>query len=145
MSKIKVLFVCIHNSGRSQMAEAYLNHLAGDRFAAESAGIAPGVLNPVVVKAMHVDGIDISNNRVKSCDDMLKTGKEFDYVITVCDKEAAEKCPVFPGPGKRLHWSFPDPAAIMGGQDGALDFTIQIREMIKAKIKEFISGGAVDK
>jgi arsenate reductase len=87
MEKIKVLFVCIHNSARSQMAEAYLNELAGDRFIAESAGIEPGVLNQLVVESMKEDGIDISGNMTKSVFDFYKHGKLFNYVITVCDKE----------------------------------------------------------
>ena len=84
---IKVLFVCIHNSARSQIAEAYLNKMAGDRFIAESAGIEPGTLNPLVVKSMLQEGLDISGNKTKSVFDFYKQGRIFDYVITVCDKK----------------------------------------------------------
>ncbi|HDQ26665.1 MAG TPA: arsenate reductase ArsC, partial [bacterium] len=91
MEKIRVLFVCIHNSARSQMAEAYLNALGGGRFEAESAGIEPGTLNPVVVEAMKADGIDISQNKTKAVFDFYKEGRLYNYVITVCDKEAAER------------------------------------------------------
>lgn len=139
MDKTKVLFVCIHNSARSQMAEAYMNALAGERFAAESAGIEPGVLNQTVVKAMQLDGIDISQAKTKSVFDFFRQGRLFDYVITVCDKEAAERCPVFPGNGKRLHWSFPDPSAIKGSTEEILAGTVKIRDMIKIKINEFIA------
>ncbi|MEI7640533.1 MAG: arsenate reductase ArsC [bacterium] len=135
--KIKVLFVCIHNSARSQMAEAYLNKFAGDRCEAESAGIEPGILNPVVVEAMKQDGIDISENKTKSVFDFYKQGKKFAYVITVCEKEAAERCPVFIGVTKRLQWSFPDPSKLTGTPEERLEKTGEIRNMIKVAVKEF--------
>ena len=138
--KIKVLFVCIHNGARSQMAEAYLNNMAGDRFAAESAGIEPGNLNPVVVEAMKQDGIDISANKTKSVFDFYKQGKTFAYVITVCEKEAAEKCPVFIGVTKRLQWSFPDPSKLTGTPEEKLAKTVEIRDAIKAAVREFVVG-----
>lgn len=136
--KINVLFVCVHNSARSQMAEAYLNNLAGDRFFAESAGIEPGILNPYVVEVMKEDGIDISGNKTKSVFDFYKQGKIYSYVITVCDTEAAERCPVFPGGGKRLHWSFPDPSKFTGTKEEILENVRKIRDDIKNRIKEFI-------
>lgn len=136
--KIKVLFVCIHNSARSQMAEAYLNFLAGEKFLAESAGIEPGVLNQYVVKVMKEDGIDISGNQTKSVFDFYKQEKIFSYVITVCDKEAAEKCPVFPGQAIKLHWSFPDPSSFTGTEQEILQKVRKLRDEIKNKIKEFI-------
>ena len=112
-----VLFVCIHNSARSQMAEAWLSHLYGDRFAAASAGLEPGVLNPYAVRAMAEAGINIAQASTKSVFAMAEQGRQFDYVITVCDKEAAERCPFFPGRSERLHWSFagirPKPPAAM--------------------------------
>jgi len=138
--RIRVLFVCIHNIGRSQIAEAYLNKLAGEMFIAESAGIEPGNLNPVVVEAMRQDGIDISGNRTKSVFDFYKQGKIFNYVITVCDPEAAERCPVFIGVTKRLHWGFKDPHAIQGTPEEKLAGTIKIRDEIKSKIREWIMG-----
>src|ERR1041384_4596385 len=104
--KKKVLFVCIHNSARSQMAEAFLNQLCGGVFEAHSAGIEPGKLNPVVVEAMREIGIDLSGNKTKPVSDMFKEGKAFAYVITVCDETSAERCPVFPDGTTRLHWSF---------------------------------------
>src|ERR1700743_2711092 len=99
-----VLFVCIHNSARSQMAEAFLNYLGKGKFIAESGGIEKGTLNPLVVSAMQEIGIDIGNNQTKEAFDILKEGKKFDAVITVCDAASAEKCPVFPGKIKRLAW-----------------------------------------
>ena len=139
MSKIKVLFVCIHNSARSQMAEAFLNHLGGEKFTAESAGLEPGKLNPVVVKAMNEAGIDISGNDTKSVFDFFIEGKTYHYVITVCDESAAERCPIFPGIAKKIHWSFKDPSAIEGTPEEILQGTKIIRDQIKSQIKKFIS------
>lgn len=137
--KIKVLFVCIHNSARSQMVEAFLNSIAGDKFEAESAGIEPGKLNPIVVDAMKEIGIDISQNKTKSVFEFYAQGKVFDYVITVCDKEAAEKCPVFIGVTERLHWNFPDPSALKGSYNEKLEGTRKIRDQIKQKIYEWVN------
>jgi len=138
VDKERVLFVCLHNSARSQMAEAYLNHFGGDKFLAESAGLEPGVLNPYVVKVMKEDGIDISGNKTKSVFDFYKQGKLYSYVITVCEQEAAEKCPIFPGGGKRLHLSFPDPSKFTGTEEEILNKVRKVRDEIKEKIKEFI-------
>ena len=121
------------------MAEAYLNVLGGDRFEAESAGIEPGVLNPVVVEAMKEDGIDISGNKTKDVFDFLKQGKQFSYVITVCDETAAERCPIFPGTGTRLHWGFPDPGSLTGSQEDRLVLTRVIRNKIRKKIEAFLT------
>ncbi len=95
--KKRVLFVCVHNSARSQIAEAFLNALAGDRFEAMSAGLEPGTLNPLVVEVMKEAGIDISRNQTKSAFDLFKKGELFSYVVTVCDAASAEQCPLFPG------------------------------------------------
>lgn len=102
-----VLFICTHNSARSQMAEAFLNKLCGDRYEAKSAGVTPAGLNPYVVKVMAEIGIDLSTHRSKSI--LEFQGKTFDYVVTVCDT-AREACPFFPGE-KEIHKSFPDPSA----------------------------------
>src|SRR5690242_14016210 len=107
----KVLFVCVHNSARSQMAEAYLRAMAGERFEVRSAGFEPAEINPYAVRAMAEDGIDISQQGVTDVFDLYRQGVTFSYVITVCDQRAAERCPVFPGFAKRLHWSFADPSA----------------------------------
>lgn len=137
--KIKVLFVCVHNSARSQMAETFLNHLGKDYFIAESAGLEPGILNPIVVEVMKEIGYDISNNKTKSVFEIFKQGKTFNFVITVCDSQAAEKCPIFPGNVKRLHWNFKDPSTIQGSKEEKLEFTRKIRDEIKEKIIEFIN------
>ena len=99
------------------MAEAFLNQIGGAEFAAHSAGIEPGKLNPVVVAVMKEVGMDISGNQTKSTADMMVVGKTFAYIITVCDEASAERCPVFPGGGTRLHWGFPDPSQVQGSDD----------------------------
>jgi len=135
--KQKVLFICIHNSSRSQMAEAFLNQICGEQFEAYSAGLEPGKLNPVVVEAMQEIGIDISRNQTKAVSDTLESGKSFAYVITVCDETSAERCPIFPGVTARLHWGFPDPSAFQGTNDEKLAHTRQIRDTIKAKVEQW--------
>jgi arsenate reductase len=139
MIPVKVLFVCIHNSARSQMAEAYLNYFGEGRFEAESAGLEPGTLNPRVVQVMKEAGLDISRNRTKSVFDLFKQGRKFEYVVTVCDKEAAEKCPVFPGIAQALHWSFPDPSALTGSEEEKLKRTREIRDAIKAQVRTWVA------
>ena len=133
--KAKVLFVCIHNSARSQMAEAFLNQICGEEFEAHSAGLEPGKLNPIVIEAMQEIGIDISGHQTKAVFDMLKSGKIFQYVITVCDETSAERCPIFPGITKRLHWGFPDPSGFPGTHDEKLAKTREVRDTIKQKIE----------
>jgi arsenate reductase len=135
--KKKVLFVCIHNSARSQMAEAFLNQLGGEAFEAQSAGLEPGKLNPVVVESMREVGIDISRNRTKGVSDMLKSGQTFSHVITVCDETSAERCPIFPGAGARLHWSFADPSSFRGTHAEVLSKTGAVRDAIRQKIEEW--------
>lgn len=135
MEKKKVLFVCIHNSARSQMAESFLNLLAGDRFEAESAGLEPGLLNPLVVEVMKEIGIDISQNTTKGVFDFIKQGKLFHYVITVCDETSGSRCPIYPGYAKRLHWNFPDPSALEGTRDEKLQAARRIRDEIKARVE----------
>lgn len=139
MNRARALFVCIHNSARSQMAEAWLRHLGGDRFEVESAGLEPGSLNPFVVQAMGDAGIDISSYKPKGVEELLSAGKRFDYVIAVCDKEAAERCPIFPGESRRLHWSFSDPSASKGDDAEKLRVARQVRDEIKARITEWLA------
>jgi arsenate reductase (thioredoxin) len=143
-SSPRVLFICVHNSGRSQMSEAFLKHYAGDRFDAQSAGLEPGKLNPLVVEAMAEIGIDISQNKTRSVFDVWKRGDLFQYVIAVCDAESAEKCPIFPGPTTRLHWSFPDPSKVTGKYEQKLQKVRQIRDEIAAKIQEWLASVPVE-
>ncbi len=133
--KAKVLFICIHNSARSQMAEAWLNHICGGYFAAQSAGIEPGTLNPLAVQVMAESGIDISHKGTQDVFDVFKSGQLFAYVITVCDETSAERCPTFPGAGKRLHWSFPDPSRVTGTAEEKLERVREIRDQIHARIE----------
>jgi len=122
------------------MAEAFLNFLAGDRFEAQSAGLEPGVINPLAVEVMKEVGIDISQNRTKSAFDLYKKGELFSYVIAVCDAASAEMCPLFPGlMAKQIHWSFDDPSAFTGSYDEKLAKTRGVRDAIKAKIQEWIA------
>jgi arsenate reductase len=138
MEKQKVLFVCIHNSARSQMAEALLNHIGGDKFLAESAGLEPGTLNPLAVEAMRKMNIDIADKKTQDVFDLFKAGRRFNYVITVCDEANAERCPIFPGITKTLHWSFQDPSRFQGTFEERVEQTINVRDAIKSKILDFI-------
>ena len=131
---MNILFVCIHNSARSQMAEALMNRICAGKIHAQSAGIEPGKLNPIVVEAMAEEGIDISRNATKSVADMIASGVRFDYVITVCDEASAERCPIFPGGGARLHWGFPDPSQFTGTHDEKLAAVREVRDAIAQKI-----------
>jgi len=119
------------------MAEVFLNHFCGERFIAESAGLEPGVLNPLAVDVMKEIGIDISKNETKSVFDFYTEGKLYRYVITVCDESSAEQCPLFPGIAERLHWSFEDPSAFTGTYEEKLQKTRVVREKIKEKVQEF--------
>ncbi|QAR33399.1 arsenate reductase ArsC [Geovibrio thiophilus] len=136
--KKRVLFICIHNSARSQMAEAFLNRMAPDRFHAESAGLEPGGLNPFVVKVMADVGIDISGNSTNAVADYLREGRKYDYVIAVCDKEAAERCPIFPGSGDKMHWAFRDPSSFQGSDEEKLSFAAAVRDEIRQKIEDWL-------
>jgi len=139
MSKTRVLFVCTQNSARSQIAEAFLNQLAGDRFEAHSAGLEAGQLNQLVVEAMREVGVDISKNEPKRVFDLYKRGELFAYVIAVCDKATAQKCPVFPGlRTETIVWSFEDPSNYTGTREEKLDRVRSLRDEIKNEVIEFI-------
>lgn len=138
--KQDVLFVCVHNSARSQMAEAFVNEMCPSDFAAYSAGLEPGALNPLAVAVMREVGIDMSANTTKSAFDLFKAGKLFAYVITVCDETSAERCPIFPGHARRIHWSFADPAALQGSSEERLTMARAIRDQIRAQIVDWCEG-----
>jgi arsenate reductase len=135
--KKKVLFICVHNSARSQMAATLLNRRCGDFFEGESAGLEPGKLNPLAVEVLQEIGIDISKNKTRAVFDVFKTGKLFAYVITVCDESEAEMCPIFPGVTKRLHWSFSDPSKFTGTPEEKLEQTRQVRDKIDHQVRQF--------
>lgn len=137
-TKHKILFVCIHNSARSQMAEAFLKKYGGDLFDAESAGLEPGTLNPNVVTVMQEVGINLTGKPTQAVFDLLQQGRLYDAVITVCDKEAAERCPVFPGNVKRIQWSFKDPSSFQGSREEVLQQTREVRDEIEAQVQAFV-------
>ena len=138
MIQHSILFVCIHNSARSQMAEAFLNHYDGKSLIAESAGLEPGKLNPNVVKVMAEVGIDISHKGTQEVFDLFKKGRLFQAVITVCDEASAEGCPIFPGVVRRMGWSFPDPSGFTGTEEEILEQTRKVRDQIKEAVLTFI-------
>lgn len=138
----RVLFLCVHNSARSQIAEAYLTKLGGDRYVAESAGLEPGKLNPYVVRALAEDGIDISGKATRDVLALYREGRTYDCVITVCSTEAAERCPIFPGKVERHHWPFADPSKFTGSDDEIMAKVRRVRDEIKIKVLEFIEGSS---
>jgi arsenate reductase (thioredoxin) len=119
------------------MAEAWLNHICGDFFEAHSAGLEPGTLNPLAVEVMAEEGIYISEKQTRAVFDVFKSGQLFAYVVTVCDETSAEKCPIFPGPATRLHWTFPDPSQLQGTDVEKLEQARGIRDQIRFKIEEW--------
>jgi arsenate reductase len=135
----RVLFLCTHNSARSQMAEGLLRHLAGDRFKAMSAGTEATRVRPLAVRAMEEIDIDMSGQESKTLDRYLQ--EPFDYVITVCD-DANEACPFFPGAQSRLHWSFEDPSKAEGSEEERLEVFRRVRDGIKDRVQsELMNGG----
>ena len=137
--KKRVLILCTGNSARSQMAEGLLSHDAADRFEVASAGVEPSHVRPPAIQAMREVGIDISSHRSKSVDEFA--GEDFDYVITVCDN-ANERCPIFPGHTKRIHWSFDDPAAAEGEEQEKLAVFRRVRDEIRKRLREFAAAAS---
>jgi arsenate reductase len=130
-SKAKILFICQHNSGRSQMAEAYLKKFYGEKFDIESAGFEPAAsVHPLVIQVMKEVDIDLSTKKPQSVFDLFKEGRLFDHIVTVCHDDES-RCPIFPGITKRWHWPFPDPADVDGSEAEKLEQVRHIREMIK--------------
>lgn len=135
---IRVLFVCVHNSARSQMAETFLNDFGKDLFIAESAGLEKGKLNPYVVTVMKELGYDISNNETNSAFEFFKQGRKYTFVIKVCDEINGQRCPIFPNALKDIYWNLSDPSAFKGDEKEILEKTREIRDEIKTKILAFI-------
>jgi len=135
MKKPKILFLCVHNSGRSQIAAALLNRMCGDKFKAESAGTEPSVINPLAIEVMKEMGIDISGNKTRQVFDVYKSGTLFAYAISVCS-EAEEKCPVFPR-AQMLHWNFSDPSQFQGTWEEKVEQTRKVRDAIAKRIEEW--------
>jgi arsenate reductase len=137
MSIARVLFLCTHNSARSQMAEGLLRRLAADRFEVASAGTEARGVNPLAVRAMADIGVDLRGHTSKTLDRFLR--ERWDYVITVCDN-ANESCPVFPGHVTRLHWSFDDPSSsAAGGDEQRLAVFRRVRDEIRARIEAWLA------
>ena len=137
--RARVLFLCTHNSARSQMAEGLLRQLAGDRFEVMSAGTEATRVRPLAIQAMEEIGIDISGQESKTLDRYLE--ERFDYVITVCD-DANEACPFFPGAQSRLHWSFEDPSKAEGSEEERLAVFRSVRDRIRDRVQaELVNGG----
>ena len=137
MKKKAILFICVHNSARSQMAAALMNKMCGEFFEAQSAGLEPDQLNPLVVKVLMEVSIDISRNKTQRVFDVWKSGRMFQYVITVCSEAEAEGCPIFPGITTRLHWPFRDPSKFTGTEAEKLEQTRRVKDQIHAKIDSF--------
>ncbi len=133
---MRVLVLCTGNSARSQLAEAWLRHLGEGAVEASSAGSEPSRVHPDAIAVMGERGIDLSAHRSKHLDEFLET--EFDYVVTVCDR-AADRCPLFPGPAERLHWSYPDPAAIDDARE-RLEAFRAVRDDLEARIRAWLAG-----
>ena len=136
MTRRRVLFLCTHNSARSQMAEGLLRQLAGDRFEVASAGTEASRVHPLAIRAMRDAGVDISLHTSKTVDSLLD--RPWDYVITVCDS-ANERCPLFPGRTTRLHWSFDDPSQATGTEDGRLDTFRRVRDEIQTRLGAWLT------
>lgn len=132
----RVLILCTGNSARSQMAEGLLRAMAGEQMEVYSAGTKPSTVNPLAIQVMKEAGIDISSHRSKHLNEFLH--QPFDEVITVCDN-AAESCPIFPGPARRTHWSFPDPAAVMGSEARKLGAFRAVRDDIQRKLRDWLA------
>ena len=134
--KQRVLILCTGNSARPQIAEGLLRTLSGERFEIFSAGIKPSSINPLAIAAMNERGIDIRSQRSKHLNEYLD--QPFDYVITVCDN-AAETCPIFPGAARRIHWSFPDPAAVQGSESERLAAFRHLRDALEAQLRSWLA------
>ncbi len=134
-NKLRVLILCTANSARSQMGEGLLRHLADGRVEVFSAGAQPSHVNPYAIRAMRKRGIEISSQSSDHIDQYL--AQSFNYVITVCDK-AAESCPIFPGAARKIHWSFPDPAAVDGDDTAMLASFVAVRDGLEAKFRDWL-------
>ena len=135
MAKPRVLFLCTHNSARSQMAEAFLRALAGERFEVASAGTEATRVHSFAIQAMDEVGIDLAGHTSKFLDTLLD--KPWDYLITVCDS-ANDRCPVFPGRTTRIHWNFPDPSQATGSDEDRLETFRRVRDQIHARLRQWL-------
>ena len=137
--KKKVLFICVHNSARSQMAEALLKKMGGERYEAQSAGYSPTSINPLVVKVMSEEGIDLSHKGTQRVFELVKLQNFYGYVITVCNREKESECPIFPGIPKRLHWDLENPEDFTGTEEEKINKIRELKDEIKTLVAEFIN------
>ena len=137
--KTKVLFICSHNTARSQMAAALLEKIGGEDYIGMSAGVEAGVLNSFAVDVLKEENIDISSNKTNKIIDFFKQGLHFHYVITVCDESKDEKCPVFPGLDGVLHWSFDNPALFEGNENEKFGKFLEVKNSIKEQVEIFVN------
>ena len=135
MDRTRVLFLCTHNSARSQMAEGFLRAMAGDRFEAQSAGTEKTSVNPLAIRVMAERGIDLGGHTSKTYDGLMP--ERWDYLVTVCD-DANERCPFVPGSVKRLHWSFEDPSRATGAEDERVQVFRRVRDQIQQRLAEWL-------
>jgi len=136
MTTLRVLFLCTHNSARSQIAEGFLRALAGDRFDVASAGTEATRVHPLAIRAMEEVGIDLTGHTSKTIDTLVD--QSWDYVITVCDS-ANERCPIFPGGTTRIHWSFDDPSQATGTDADRLETFRRVRDEILTRLHQWLA------
>ncbi len=138
--KIRILFVCIANSFRSQIAEAIMNHKYGDVFEAESSGYKVKPINPLAIEVMQEYGVDISNKKSNKVIDFFKEGRTYKYVITVCNRSEEQDCPIFPGMVTRLSWGdLEDPEYFTGSQQEKKEMALILRDKIEKRIDDFVN------
>lgn len=136
--KIKVLFICVHNSARSQMAEELLKKLGGEKFEVESAGFTPSEINPLIVEVMKEESIDLSEKKTKSVFSLVRAQNFYGYVITVCDRANEPECPTFPGLPQRIHWDLENPEDFTGTEEEKLSKVRKLKDQIKRLVLDFI-------
>ena len=140
----KVLFICVHNSARSQMAEEYLRRFGGDRFEAASAGYEPTGINPFVLEVMKEDGFDLTGKGTTSIHDLQTRGMSFNEVITVCNRAQEKECPIFSGIVFSRHsWPFPDPESFTGSREEKLSQTRELRDIIRDRVRMYVDSHGV--
>jgi arsenate reductase len=144
MLRKDALFICVHNSARSQRAEEYIRLLSGGSLTVESAGFEPTEINPLVVEAMQEEGLDLSGKKTQSVFELFKTGRTFRFVVTVCDESEGGQCPIFPGMTHRLHLPFPDPSKLTGTHEEKLAKVREIRDEIKKLMRDFVEWERTD-
>ncbi|MBI1361528.1 MAG: arsenate reductase ArsC [Alphaproteobacteria bacterium] len=139
MTPKRVLFICTHNSARSPMAEAWLKRIGGPAFEVESAGLESGTLKPLAIEVMREVGIDLSGKTTQTVAEVLNAGRQFDYVIILCDPQKAERCPTFPGKVTRLYWDIPERPKSPAPVAEQLAHVRSVRDLIKEHVEAWIA------